>query len=118
MSLALSYHTCIRSSTCIHFFIHLDCSIQESSRCHNGELPGSSYNRWGLRCVRFSLGLSSSSCRPIYICLFNSGARQVLARPEWHIYVSLSLTDILSRRVTLRAIAAAILDYAMLTLCY
>ena len=92
MGLALSSHTCIRSSTCIHLLIHLDCSIQASSRCLNGELPGSSYNRWGLRCVRFSLGLSSSSCRPISNYLFNSGARQVLARREWHIYVSLSLT--------------------------
>jgi hypothetical protein len=30
--------------------------------------------------------------RPISIRLFNSGTRQVLARREWHIYVSLSLT--------------------------
>jgi hypothetical protein len=34
----------------------------------------------------------------ISIRLFNSGARQALARHEWHIYVSLSLTAPPSRR--------------------
>ena len=40
----------------------------------------------------FSRASAFLTCRPISTCLFNSGARQVLARPEWHIYVRLSLT--------------------------
>ena len=60
----------------------------------------------GLQCLRAD--------RPIFIRLFNSGTRQVLARREWHIYVSLSLTVLLSRRVTFRTT----LDYSILTLRY
>ena len=40
----------------------------------------------GLQCLQ-------ADC-PIFIRLFNSGTRQVLARREWHIYVSLSLTTV------------------------